>query len=258
MRDGPARAWRVVGTGLSFAVFGIGGVLLWLVAFPLLSLAVRDPARRSWVARRWVNRSFGAFMRLMRALGVLTFEVRGGERLQRSGLLVLANHPTLIDVVFLVSLIENADCVVKSRLARNPAMRGPINATGYVSNAEGAGLIEDCVASVRAGSNLVIFPEGTRSPRSGGLNALQRGAANIAVRGGFDITPVLIRCEPATLGKGEKWYRVPSRRFHILIDVRPDLRVAPFLAGTPEPLAARKLTDHLTDYFHTELARARA
>ena len=258
MRERLNRYWRVFGTGSSFALFGLGGVLLWLVAFPILALAVRDPARRSRVARRWVHRCFGAFMEYMRRVGVLTYEVVGRERLQREGLLVLANHPTLIDVVFLVSLLPNADCVVKTRLARNPFTRGPINATGYVSNESGSGLVQDCVASVAGGSTLVIFPEGTRSPFQGGLQPFQRGAANIAVRGRIDVTPVLIRCTPPTLRKGEKWYRVPPRRFHIAVEVLPDLPVEPFLTDTPEPLAARKLTDHLAHFFETELARARA
>lgn len=258
MGNALSRAWRVSGTGLSFALFGIGGVLLWLVVFPLLALAIGDRRRRARVARRLVHHAFRGFMRFMRAVGVLSFEVRGGERLQRDGLLVLANHPTLIDIVFLVSLLPNADCVVRSGLARNPFTRGPINATGYAANHDGAALVDDCVASVRGGSSLVIFPEGTRSPHEGGLQPFQRGAANIAVRGGIDITPVLVRCDPPTLRKGEKWYRVPPRRFHISIEVLPDLPVGPFVAGVPEPLAARRLTGHLTQLFTTELARARA
>jgi hypothetical protein len=54
----------------------------------------------------------------------MTYQIEGGERLQRDGLLVLANHPTLIDVVCLISLLPNADCVVKRAVACNPFMRG--------------------------------------------------------------------------------------------------------------------------------------
>jgi 1-acyl-sn-glycerol-3-phosphate acyltransferase len=250
-------AWRVVATGLSFFSFGVGGVLLRVLAFPLLTLFVRDPERRSRAARSIIHYNFAAFIELMRVLGVLTYEVRGLERLRRHGLLVLANHPTLIDVVFLVSLIENADCVVRSGLARNPFTRGPVKATGYVCNDGGAELVEACIASVRSGKNLVIFPEGTRTRRDA-PQPLQRGAANIAIRGGVDITPVRISCTPPTLGKGEKWYRVPSRRFHVSLDVGDDLAVAPFLDGTTEAQAARRLTDHLTGYFAMERARASA
>ena len=241
--------WRIFGTGVSFLAFGVGGLLLGVLVFPLINLGVRDPARRRRWARRLVQKSFAFHIELMRALGVLTYEIRGLERLQRDGVLILANHPTLIDVVFLISRLPNADCVVKSALARNPFTRGPVHAAGYVFNDDGAGLVDDCIAAVRRGGNLVIFPEGTRTRRDGPLQ-LQRGAANIAVRGRLDITPVRLSCTPMTLGKGEKWYRVPARRFHVVVDVQPDLEIAPFLNGAQgEALAARQLTDHLTQYF---------
>lgn len=249
--------WRVFATGFSFLSFGLGGLILWLLVFPVLSLLVRDRIVRGRWARRIIRRSFSAFVELMRVMGVLTYEIRGAERLQRQGLLILANHPTLIDVVFLVSLVPEADCVVKSRLARNPFTRGAIGATGYICNDSGSGLVEDCIASVRSGRNLIIFPEGTRTPRTGPAS-LQRGAANIAVRGVLDITPVIIRCSPPTLSKGEKWYRIPSRRFHMSLEIRDDLPVTPYLAGTSEALAARKLTEFLTDYFDLERADASA
>ncbi len=245
-------AWRVAATGLSFAAFGMGGLLLGGLVFPLLLLFPRRASRQA-VARRLVQRSFALHVWLMHRLGVLTYEVIGVERLRRDGLLVLANHPTLIDVVFLVSLLPNANCVVKRAVARSPFMRGPVRAAGYISNDDGAGLVDDCIATVRGGSSLVIFPEGTRTVPGQPLR-LQRGAANIAVRGGLDITPVRISCSPSTLAKGQKWYRVPSRRFHVRIEVEDDLPIAPFLertGGEPgtDALAARRVTDHLTRHF---------
>ena len=259
MADALDRAWRVFATGLSFAAFGIGGLLLRLFAFPLMRLFTRDAMALRRRARALIRASFIVHIGIMHRLGVLTYEVRGLERLQRRGLLVLANHPTLIDVVMLVSRLPHADCVVKSRLANNPFTRGPVRATGYVCTDNGAGLVEDCIAAVRSGENLLIFPEGTRTPRDAPLGPFQRGAANIAVRGALDVTPVVIRCEPRTLGKGEKWYRVPPRRFHLSVDVLPDCPVAPFLAdAAPEPLAARRLTVALEDIFRGELLGAGA
>lgn len=249
--------WRVAASAICFAVFGLGGLAIRLLVYPLLTLLVRDRRRRSLVARAVIHRAFRLFVGLMVALGVVTYELRGAERLRRRGLLVLANHPSLIDVVFLIALIERADCIVKGALARNPFTRGPIAAAGFVCNDSGAGLVEDCIASVRAGNNLIIFPEGTRTPLAG-RGRLQRGAANIAVRGALDITPVHIRCAPPMLPKGVPWYRVPPRRPHFVIEVRDDITVARFAAAAGEALAARRLTDHLTDYFSPETCRAAA
>jgi 1-acyl-sn-glycerol-3-phosphate acyltransferase len=246
------RAWRTAATGFCFAAFGVGGLVLRGVVFPLLNVVVAERERRARWARACIHHAFRLFVALMRRLGVLTYELRGAERLQRDGLLILANHPTLIDVVFLMSFVRSADCIVKAALAHNPFTRGPVRAAGFVCNDSGAGMVEDCLQSLRTGNNLIIFPEGTRTPRIG-HQPLQRGAANIAVRGQRNVTPVRIRVQPLTLGKGEKWYRVPAQRCHIEFEVGEDIAVAPFLADSAsEAIAARRLTDHLTAYFSPE------
>ncbi|MBJ7517671.1 MAG: 1-acyl-sn-glycerol-3-phosphate acyltransferase, partial [Stenotrophomonas sp.] len=167
----------------------------------------------------------------------------------------------LIDVVLLVALLPNADCVVKRAVARNPFMLGTVGAAGYIVNDDGPALVEAGIAAVRGGGCLVIFPEGTRSEPGQPLR-LRRGAANIAVRGRLDMTPVRIRCSPPTLEKGRKWYRVPPRRFHVSLEVGEDIPIGTFLdedaAAGGEALAARLVTDHLTHYFQPcgELPRA--
>jgi len=244
------RLWRLPATFIAFASFGIGGVLLWLVYFPALALLVRPPARRIPLARAAIHRLFQAFIAWMRALGLISYEIHGAERLQRQGLLILANHPTLIDVVFLISLVRNADCVVKSTLAQHPCTRGPVRATGYICNNSGAELLQACIDSVAASGNLIIFPEGTRS-RPGQPMKMQRGAAQIATRGQLDITPVMFRVEPLGLFKGQPWWRVADRALHFTITVGEDIAVAPFLQACEgeSALAARRLTEYLIDYF---------
>ncbi len=90
-------AWRVLATAICFFTFGIGGALMWVLVFPALSVFVRNRDRRGVHARALVRSSFAVFIRWIRWLGVLTYQIHGAERLQRRGLLVLANHPTLID-----------------------------------------------------------------------------------------------------------------------------------------------------------------
>lgn len=252
MLDWIGRAWRVVATGVSFATFGIGGLVLGFIVAPLLNLLVRDRARRASIGRYLIHLGFRGFIEWMRLLGLLRYTIIDRHKLDRSGLLVLANHPTLLDVVFLISLIPNADCVVRSGLFKNPFTRGPLRAANYLCNDSGAGLIDDCIASLRAGNNLVMFPEGTRTPVAGPMS-LQRGAANIAVRGQRDITPVRIRCVPLSLTKGLPWWRVPARRMHFTIRVDDDIAVAAFCNGDDDALAARRLTQHLHQHFAGEL-----
>lgn len=245
-----SRAWRTLTTLVAFGSFGAGGIVLWLLVFPSLHLLVPDARRRQPIARSLVQRLFRLFVAWMRLLGLLTYQIQGKERLNRQGLLILANHPTLIDVVFLIAMVRNADCVVRSGLSANLATRGAVRATGYISNIQGGELIQSCVRSLRGGGNLVIFPEGTRT-RLGEPLRLQRGAAQIALRANTNITPVTIRCEPAGLMKGQPWWQVASQRLHFTICVEEDIAIAPFAAGSggQTAVAARRLTEYLTEYF---------
>jgi 1-acyl-sn-glycerol-3-phosphate acyltransferase len=255
MLDRLSLYWRVAATGFSFLVFGIGGLLLRLLVFPLLNLFVWQTQKRITLARAVIRLAFRAFVGLMQGLGVLRYEIIGLHRLQRKGLLILANHPTLIDTVFLMAFVRNADCIVKGRLWSNPFTSGPVQAAGYINNDVGADLVANCIASLQNGNNLIIFPEGTRTHCDGVIN-LKRGAANIAVRGARNVTPIVIRCEPPTLGKGEKWWRVPARVVRFRIEVRDDIPIAPFIAdGATDVLAARHLTDYLQTYFTEESQR---
>jgi 1-acyl-sn-glycerol-3-phosphate acyltransferase len=127
-----------------------------------------------------------------------------------------------------------------------------VRAAAYVCNDRGPELVEDCIASLRAGGNLIVFPEGTRTPRDGSIE-LKRGAANIAVRGACAVTPVLIGCEPPTLGKGDKWWRVPPRQASFRIEVRDDIAIERFTGpGVSDTVAARRLTEYLQHYFMEE------
>ena len=258
MAERVGQYWRVCATGLCFSSFGVGGLILRVLVFPLLRLVVWERERQARLARWVIHHTFRAFVGLMRTLGVISYEVHGLERLQRNGLLILANHPTLIDVVFLMAFVRRADCIVKAALARNPFTRGPVRAAGFVCNDSGPAMLEDCIASLRAGNNLIVFPEGTRTPREGTAR-WQRGAANVAVRGGIAVTPVHIRVTPPMLGKGEKWWRVPVRRSHFVFEVGDDIDVVQLAAQCKsEALAARRLTDHLAETLSPETFRAAA
>jgi 1-acyl-sn-glycerol-3-phosphate acyltransferase len=238
--------WRVFGVALSFIAVGIGGLFI----FPLLHLVIRQRQRRQNIARDLIRLAFRAIVRSMCAFGVFDYQATGLSRLDRQGLLILANHPTLIDIVFLVAFVPRAECIVKEGLWRNPFTRATVSAAGYICNrGDSVRLVEDCIAAVRAGGNLIIFPEGTRTPADGSIH-LKRGAANIAVRIPCDITPILIRCDPPMLVKGEPWWRLPAQTSQFRFDVMVDLATGPIVEGVAnEVLAARRMTGHLRQIF---------
>ena len=244
--------WRWLGTALSFAVFGVGGVIFGGIVLPLYHVLPGDKAKKKYQSRKIIHYSFKFFIGLMKYIGVLSYEVIGIEKLNKPGQLVLANHPSLLDIVFLISLIRNADCVVKAKLLANPAMWGPIMGTGYIANSLPEGVIEQAGQSMAAGSSLIVFPEGTRTTPNEALSC-QRGAANIAVRTRRNITAITIRCEPTTLTKADKWYNIPPRKMHFTIQVKDEIAIDQFLSKPSPSSAARQLTKYLQNYFTKEL-----
>lgn len=248
--------WRVLGTGHCFAFLFGGGFILAISALPLTRLLGRTADEKNMRARRLIHHVFRFYLWQMQALGLMTLEIRGREHLtQAGGKLVIANHPSLLDVVILISLMPDCDCVVKGALRRS-LVSGVIRATGYTDNRDGDTMIHRCRNSLAAGYPLIVFPEGTRSTPGTGL-VFQRGAANIAIRCHADLLPVLIRCHPPTLLKGDPWYRIPARRPAFVVDILPPLARHTLIDPEAAPsLATRQLNRHLLAFYQEKLLHA--
>lgn len=244
--------WRWIATAISFFLFGVGGILISVFLMPVLYIFSGSRAIRERRGKKVIHYGFGLFIWIMKSLGVLTYQVSGLEKLAGAKL-IIANHPSLIDTIFLISMVPNANCVVKRKLMLNPFMWGPIKTAGYIIN---SGESEDVIAAAADGFNdgyaLIIFPEGTRTVPLQPLK-MKRGAANIAIRTGVDITPVLIECKPTTLTKSDHWYQVPDKRVHFSMQVRDRWAVAPYLQGVLPSVGSRMLTSDLTKYYSKEI-----
>lgn len=256
MAAGVNYCWRMIATGGCFAVFSLGGVALWAFIFPLLRFFQGN--RRQERTRYVIHKSCGMFLWLMQFVGIMRMDVEGMEKLKNTeGKLLLINHPTLIDVVVLVSLIPTASCVVKQALWKNYFLGGVVRGAGYISNADSEHLIDDCARDLQKGYPLIIFPEGTRTVPNQPLG-FQRGAAYIALRSRKPVLPVLIDCQPSTLTKQKAWYQIPPRAFHLRVRVLDTVDIDQWIEpGEVHTIAARKLTRAFESFFTQELSEWR-
>jgi len=241
--------WRLLGTALGFALFGVGGLLLTLCWFPLLALCLRGERRRT-LAQLTIRHSFRLFLGVLRGWDVQDYRVSGMPADLR-GALVVANHPSLLDYVMLAAEMPVCDCIVKQSLWRNPFVGGVVRAADYIPNVEAERLLPLCMARIQAGGLLLIFPEGTRTTPGEPIK-LQRGAAQLAVRSQVPLQPVRIHCNTRFLTKQDKWFKIPENKptftIEFLPQVAPDEVVA---TGQSSALAARQLTRFLTRTLQT-------
>lgn len=211
--------WRLAGTALSFTLFGLGGLVIGCCVIPLIALVVRDRDRRTRVTRALIGSAMRTFVGFMSVVGVLSYRIEGLEHVRdNQNYLILANHPSLIDVIFLVAWFPQAVCVVKQDIFDNPFTGQVVRLAGYLSNADPALMLNHAIEQLLKGKSLILFPEGTRTSPGQAL-AFRQAAAAIAVRANALCLPVIIRVEPTTLTKAEPWYRIPARRvyFHMSI-----------------------------------------
>ncbi len=182
------------------------------------------------------------------------FEIEGIENIKQYNYYIfVANHPTLIDEVAIMSCIPLCNCIVKKTLWQHAYLGSIVRAAGYIVNDHTAQLIKDYEDSFKAGRSLIIFPEGTRSPLYS-LHTFQRGAAQIALRTEIPIVLVVITCDPPILLKGQPWYKIPEHPIHFKLHFHP-------LSTLPKeiqeknnfPLKARALTQYFENFFRERL-----
>ncbi len=233
--------WRLFGTGLSFVVFGLAGLFISIFVFPLIFVFVRNPDTSQRTARYLISYAFGAFIWMLKGLGVLSYKITGIENVGASqNQLIIANHPTLIDVIFLVSLFPMVDCVIKEAVAKNPFMRGVVVPAKYISNDDPGELLDSCVERLKSGGRLLLFPEGTRSVHGQPLN-FKLGAASVAIRSGAEILSITIQCtQPRFLAKHEPWYKIPPERPFFNIQIQRPVCLEDLIPGDLNPRQATR------------------
>lgn len=229
---------------LRFALLMLGaGCLLWTaLAFPL---GLVLPKRRGmWLGRWMATLGFRVYIWLLRAIGLGRFDITALDALRGTGPLILAvNHPGLLDALMVLSRLPNVTCILKASLMRNPLWGAGARLAGYIRNDQFLESVNLAVGELMCGSQLLLFPEGTRSDPMP-LGEFQIGAAYVSYRSGIPIQTIIIEQDSYFLGKNWPWLRRPEMpmQFRIRLGQRFD-----------PPANPKVLTQTLQAYFQSEI-----
>lgn len=246
-----ARFVFVVHMGLCFVLFGVGAVVLSLLC--LMSwLIPMGASHRQTVCRRIVGAGFRTLVEWINITRIGTIRFEGAKKL-RADLrerpsVVIANHPTLIDVVVMIAFVPELNCVVKSSIWKNPFMGMLVRSCGYIANNQGSKVLEMCSGAVRAGQSLIIFPEGSRTT-PGTPSVLSRGAANVAISAESFVAIIEIDAPVAFLTKELSWYRIPKCYPVLTLSYNGQTKVAG-IQDASRSRVAREITVQWTELFN--------
>ena len=239
-------AYRVFAKWVSFFFFGIGTLILGTLVFPVMRLVLHPKDRFKKYGRKFVSTLFKLFIYLMHFLRVVNLEADNREKYRHlSSKIVVANHPSLLDVVMLVSLIPNADCIVNTSLNRNYIVKGVVGQLYILNSLDLDVILQACAESLKMGNCLIIFPEGTRTPRYGKA-ILRKGAARIALYSGCNILPMHIGgTDKYGLGKKDPWTGFnPHERYIYDISMGAEINPEKY-RDLPAPKAVRAINKEI-------------
>jgi 1-acyl-sn-glycerol-3-phosphate acyltransferase len=216
--------YKVPAYYISLALFGAMGLAFSVIC--RLSVFLPKSRRESFV-RRAIQRQFAAFTRWLTLAGLVRIEYRDCENLGAGGRVVVANHPGLLDAVFLLARVPAGICIFKPSVARNPVLGAAASRAGYLPSDQAAlGLVRSATASLAKSATLVIFPEGTRTPATHPVGHFKPGFAVIARQARATVQLVRITSTPRFLSKENACWKLPPLPARVLIEAGPCIQAA--------------------------------
>ncbi len=208
--------------------------LVWSGAAALLSLLL-PRAFAGRLGRSAVSFIYRCCWTSAERLGLMQVDSSALDALrdEPGGLIVAANHPTMLDALVVVARLPRGVCVMKAELLRNVFLGNGARLARYIRNDVGRGMVRDAVETLREGNQLVLFPEGTRTVAAP-VNAFKPGITLIAHLARAPIQTVIIESFSPYLTKGWPLLKAPpvpvrirlrlGKRFAAEADHRAQLR----------------------------------
>jgi 1-acyl-sn-glycerol-3-phosphate acyltransferase len=182
--------------------------LLGLPAALLLMCLPKD--WRIPLGRRLIAFGFTTYLWFLRIFCFVRLDCSALDTIrQQPSLIVIANHPSLLDAVILLSKLPRAACVMKAILRSNPLFASMARLSGYISNEDPMKLIKQSCDELASGRQLLIFPEGTRTVTPP-INSFGQMTALIASRSNSVIQTVFIDYSTLYLGKSGSLFQKPT------------------------------------------------
>ncbi len=239
---------KIVAQLLLYLLFIVGALVEGTIVYFIIFLTSPDKNTRKLRLRKVVKVSFkvfiylGTFFRLYK----VTFKDLATIK-ELHNVIVVANHPTLLDYVILTSVLDVQICTMVKKDLTKGFMSSIIKHLGYIPNNSGIDVLKQELLDNRG---LLIFPEGSRTKDYQNLKFM-RGAARVALETGLVIVPVFIKVSDRTsLAKGFFAFLPPKKLLKYEIEVGKAIDIHKYYSKYPtKAIMARYLTGDLENMY---------
>lgn len=205
-----------------------------------------QPVERERLA---LHRGFADYLGFLVTRGIIETQFCGFEDTSSwRGSIIAPNHPSILDALLVASRLPGLDCVMNSRLLRDPVMSGAAHLCGFIRNDTALSMVRDTRDRLAAGHNVLIFPEGTRTGCGEAVGPFRHGYALAALRAGAPIRTVLIECDSDYFGRDFFFFRRADCPIRYRI-------TAGAVFHPPASGNARVLSSEIEEYFRGALVR---
>jgi 1-acyl-sn-glycerol-3-phosphate acyltransferase len=215
-----ASAAALLALMLALGATSLAWNLLAALLYPLLS---RDDGLM--VGRAVIAYSYRAAWYVATSFGLLELDSSVLDRFRdEQGLIIVANHPSMLDALIVVARLPRSACIMKASLMRNVFLGSGARLARYICNDSARSMVRLAVQDLKRGGQLVVFPEGTRTTRLP-IEPFRPGVTLIAKLANAPVQTVFIDTDSPYLRKGWPLWRFPA--FPVRITVREGERFQP-------------------------------
>lgn len=261
------RFCRVFLASFGFGIFGIICGCGNLIFVPLILLKLhrykkvqyfsRDLVRYAWRLFLWILRFSKRVQYRFAISSHLHSSKNPNQHFTKSKILdnvgnpseiIIANHPSLLDVVLLIAHIPRINCVIKASLAKNIFLFGAIKASGYILNTANEEILSQSIDALKMGESLLIFPEGTRTKDK---IILHKAASYIAIHSAKNLSAIFIKMSPKSLQKDSKWYNTTTQTLRYELSLEAQITLDEFEKERVDSIRVRHLHEILSNLYHS-------
>lgn len=213
---------------MAFVIFGIGSLILSFVFLPIGCIFLKNNKKREFFCRI-IHKLWKFFTGFLIFLRLIKINVKNFEQVR--GKIIVATHPSFIDILLLIGLFENSLCLAKKELLNNIFLKNIIKNVYMPNDININEFKEECVSALKDGYNIIIFPTGTRTTDIKNVS-LHKGAALLQIASGADILPVKIECDYPFLQKEQPIYDAGEKTINYDITIKPTIKLSDFSEGS--------------------------